>query len=72
VLLSLRVKSQTHPDKKPYHNGMNEKLIAELEKQIDELKARFPAHSVPPHMFIQLEDLEEKLAQAKKDQVAGK
>jgi hypothetical protein len=51
---------------------MNEKLIAELEKQIDELKARLPAHSVPPHMFIQLEELEEKLERAKKEQGAVK
>jgi hypothetical protein len=47
---------------------MDEKLIAEIEKQIDELEARFPAHSVPPHMYLQLEELEEKLARAQKGQ----
>jgi hypothetical protein len=44
---------------------MNEKLVEEIETQIAELKARFPAHSVPPHMWQQLEELEEKLEQAK-------
>jgi hypothetical protein len=44
---------------------MNEKFIKEIEEQIAELKARFPAHSVPPHMWQQLEELEEKLEKAK-------
>lgn len=37
--------------------------IAELEEQIAELKARWPAHSVQPWMLQQLEDLEEELEQ---------
>ena len=32
-----------------------------LERQIEELKSRWPAHSVPPAMLQQLEDLEEEL-----------
>jgi len=32
-----------------------------LERQIEELKSRWPAHSVPPAMFQQLEELEEEL-----------
>ena len=44
---------------------MNKNLVEEIEKQIAELKARFPAHSIPPHMWQQLEELEEKLERAK-------
>lgn len=36
--------------------------IAELEKEIAELKARIPQHSVRPAMIIELEDLEDELA----------
>jgi len=39
--------------------------IKKLEQQIDDLKARFPAHSVSPSMIEELEDLEVKLADAK-------
>ena len=35
--------------------------IAELERRIADLKARLPKHSVPPSMFIELEELEEEL-----------
>jgi uncharacterized small protein (DUF1192 family) len=48
-----------------------EKRIAELEKEIAELKARLPKHSVPAAMIIELEDLEDELdrlqAQAARD-----
>jgi hypothetical protein len=40
---------------------MSSERIKELESQIAELKSRWPAHSVPPAMFQQLEDLEEEL-----------
>lgn len=40
---------------------MTSERIEELEKQIAELEARWPAHSVPPAMLQQLEDLEEEL-----------
>ena len=46
---------------------MNAKRIQEIEEEISELKARWPAHSVPPKMWQQLEELEEKLEQAKKE-----
>jgi len=39
--------------------------IAELEKQIADLKARLPKHSVPPAMIIELEELEEELGLAR-------
>ncbi len=35
--------------------------IAELREQIADLKKRWPAHSTPPAMFQQLEELEEEL-----------
>jgi hypothetical protein len=38
---------------------MDTKLIKEIEAEIAELKARFPAHSVPFRMWQQLEELEE-------------
>jgi hypothetical protein len=40
---------------------MNGERIEELEKQIAELKRRWPAHSVPPTMLQQLDELEEEL-----------
>ncbi|MFC1942749.1 histidine kinase [Chloroflexota bacterium] len=44
---------------------MNMKSIKEIEEEIADLKARWPAHSVPPKMWQQLEELEEKLDKAK-------
>jgi len=35
--------------------------IAELEQQLADLQARLPAHSVPPAMIEELEELEEEL-----------
>jgi uncharacterized small protein (DUF1192 family) len=35
--------------------------IAQLEREIAELQARLPKHSVPPAMLIELEDLEDEL-----------
>ena len=40
---------------------MSSERIKELEKQIVELKRRWPAHSVPPTMFQRLDELEEEL-----------
>ena len=41
--------------------------VKEIEEKIADLKARWPAHSVPPSMWQQLEDLEAELEAAKKD-----
>lgn len=41
------------------------RLIAELEQRIADVKARLPRHSIPPAMLIELEELEERLAQAR-------
>ena len=40
---------------------MGANRIKELERQIADLKGRWPAHSVPPSMFQHLEELEEEL-----------
>lgn len=40
---------------------LNTQRIAQLEKEIEEVKARLPKHSVPPAMIIELEELEEEL-----------
>jgi len=41
-------------------------VVSDLEKEIAELKSRLPAHSLKPPMIQQLENLEEKLENAKK------
>jgi len=40
--------------------------VREIEDKIADLKARWPAHSVPPSMWQELEDMEEELEEAKK------
>ena len=40
---------------------LKEKRIKELEEQIAALKRQWPAHSVPPSLLLQLEDLEDVL-----------
>ena len=44
---------------------MDTERIKEIEEEIADLKARWPAHSVPPRMWQQLEELEEKLEESK-------
>ena len=38
----------------------------EIEQKIAELKARWPAHSVPPRMWEELEELESELKEAER------
>ena len=38
--------------------------VKELEAKIADLKGRWPAHSVPPRMWQQLEELEDALEKA--------
>jgi hypothetical protein len=45
---------------------MSNDRIREIEEKIADLKARWPAHSVPPSMWQQLEELEDELEEAKK------
>ena len=46
---------------------MDTNRIKELEERLADLKARWPAHSVPPSMWQQLEELEDELEKAKKE-----
>ena len=45
-----------------------EKEIAVLEARLADLKARLPAHSIPPAMMAELDEIEEQLDQAKSRQ----
>ena len=40
---------------------LSECIVGDLEKEIEELKDKWPAHSAKPSMLAKLEDLEEKL-----------
>jgi len=51
---------------------MNDERIKELESQIAELKSRWPAHSAPPTMLQQLEELEEELEKGLKKTDEGR
>lgn len=39
--------------------------ILELEAQLDDLMARLPAHTIPPAMVAEMDELDEKLAEAR-------
>lgn len=41
--------------------------IEELEQELAELQARWPAHSVPPALMAQLDELEDALAAARRE-----
>lgn len=41
---------------------MTEERLQKLEMDLKDLKLRWPAHSLKPAMLIQLEDLEEEIA----------
>ncbi|MDA8188779.1 MAG: hypothetical protein M0T85_11610 [Dehalococcoidales bacterium] len=43
---------------------MSADRVKELEKLIEDLKSRMPAHSIPPRMIEELERLEDDLAEA--------
>ena len=46
---------------------MSSERIKELERQIAELKSRWPAHSVKPGMVQRLDELEEELEKAREE-----
>jgi hypothetical protein len=46
---------------------MNVDKVKEIEERIADLKARWPAHSVKPSMWQELEDLEEELKKAREE-----
>ena len=39
---------------------MDSERVKQIEEAIADLKGRWPAHSVPPHMWQELEDLQAK------------
>jgi len=39
--------------------------IARLEERLADLERRLPAHSIPPAMILEMEEIEEELAQAR-------
>ncbi len=45
---------------------MSTDRIKELEAQIEDLKRRWPAHSVPPALLQQLDELEEALEEERR------
>lgn len=42
-----------------------EKTIAALEARLEELQRRLPAHSIPPAMVAELDELDQELEQAR-------
>lgn len=44
-------------------NNQSTDRIAELTRQLEELRKRMPAHSIPPALMAELDDLEEQLAE---------
>jgi hypothetical protein len=50
----------------------SEDEIQELEKRLEDLKRRLPAHSIPPGMIVEMDDLEERLEAARARQTARK
>ena len=49
---------------------MSNDRVKEIEEKIADLKARWPAHSVPLSMWQQLEELEDELEKAEKNSKA--
>jgi ATP phosphoribosyltransferase regulatory subunit HisZ len=47
--------------------GKKNDRIKELEKQIEDLMRRWPAHSVKPAMVQRLDELEEELKKAREE-----
>jgi len=50
---------------------MEGSTLEEIERRIAELKARWPAHSVPPDMWEELEELETELERLQKEGEKG-
>ncbi len=48
---------------------MSENRVREIEEKIADLRDRWPAHSVPPSMWQQLEELEDELEKAKRAEI---
>lgn len=46
---------------------MDSDKVKEIEEKIADLKSRWPAHSVPPNMWQELEELEDRLKAAQEE-----
>jgi L-lactate utilization protein LutB len=46
--------------------------VEEIRKKIEDLKKRWPAHSVPPALVMELDELEAALEEALKERREGK
>ena len=58
-------KAGTNQKARVRHVTVKNERIKEIEEKIADLKARWPAHSVPPRMWQQLEELEAELLKEK-------
>ena len=47
--------------------GSDSARIVALEREIAEIKRRWPPHSVPPQLLRRLDELEDELERAKKE-----
>jgi hypothetical protein len=64
--------SAPYPDAGAETRGVNAgredaRTVGEIEHEIAELKRRWPAHSVPPGMWDELERLENELEKARQE-----
>jgi len=50
---------------------VSKETVREIEDKLADLKARWPAHSVPPSMWQRLEELEDELEEAKREENRG-
>jgi ribosomal protein L29 len=57
-------------DETAEHRAPLHATLEELEKQLADLQARLPAHSIPPSMIAELDELEEALAQMRQQRQA--
>jgi hypothetical protein len=46
---------------------VDQNKVKEIEEKIAELESRWPPHSVPPSMWMELEKLEAELEEAQKE-----
>ena len=40
-------------------------LISQLERQLADLQARLPAHSIPPNLIAEMDEIDDQLNKAK-------
>ena len=40
-------------------------LISQLERQLAELQTRLPAHSIPPNLIAEMDEIDDQLNKAK-------